>query len=108
LNEDKIKRLVNKNKFNEKDMDDAELYILSIFKGNKDKNRIIEEQDEVTQEEKDKEKEKLKNNEIEEKNKIKNDVSENDNNINEYNYNAKDYLDDNNNGSCNYNNNTEG
>ena len=56
INEDEIKRLVNKNKFNDKDMDDAELYILSIFKGNKDKDKSIEEQDE-------KEKEKEKENE---------------------------------------------
>jgi len=47
LNDEEIKRLVNKNKFNEKDMDDAELYILSIFKGNKDKEKyILDDQEE--------------------------------------------------------------
>lgn len=47
LSDDEIKRLVNKNKFNDKDMDDAELYILSIFKGNKDKEKyILDDQEE--------------------------------------------------------------
>ena len=106
LNDDEIKRLVNKNKFSEKDMDDAELYILSIFKGNKDKEKIIDEQEEneniyiknkrndcekifnitkVSKEEKEKEKIKMKIiDKEEESNKINNDISENDN-INECN-----------------------
>ena len=47
LSDDEIKRLVNKNKFSEKDMDDAELYILSIFKSNKDKDKsLLEDNDE--------------------------------------------------------------
>ena len=47
LNENDIKRLANKNKFSEKDMNDAEFYILSIFKGNKDKEKgLIEENEE--------------------------------------------------------------
>ena len=47
LSEEEIKRLVNKNKFSDKDMDDAELYILSIFKGNKDKDKcILDDQEE--------------------------------------------------------------
>ena len=41
LSDDEIKKLVNKNKFSEKDMDDAELYIFSIFKNNKDKEQNL-------------------------------------------------------------------
>ena len=47
LSEEEIKRLVNKSKFSDKDMDDAEMYILSIFKGNKEKDKsiLLEEND---------------------------------------------------------------
>ncbi len=118
LNDDEIKRLVNKNKFSEKDMDDAELYILSIFKGNKDKEKIIDEQEEneniyiknkrndcekifnitkVSKEEKEKEKIKMKIiDKEEESNKINNDISENDN-INECNDNNENMNINNNN-----------
>ena len=40
LTEEEKHKLANKNKFNEKDLEEAELYILSLFKGNKDKYRI--------------------------------------------------------------------
>ena len=118
LNDDEIKRLVNKNKFSEKDMDDAELYILSIFKGNKDKEKIIDEPEEneniyiknkrndcekifnitkVSKEEKEKEKIKMKIiDKEEESNKINNDISENDN-INECNDNNENMNINNNN-----------
>ena len=47
LSDDEIKKLVNKNKFSEKDMDDAELYIFSIFKSNKDKEKsLLDDNDE--------------------------------------------------------------
>ena len=129
ISEDEIKRLVNKNKFNDKDMDDAELYILSIFKGNKDKDKINEEQDEIenffaktkrndNENEKifnitkiskeEKEKEKLKKNEIEDNYKMNNDILDNDNNINEYNdnlNNTKDYFEESNNNNGTYNHN---
>ena len=121
LSDDEIKRLVNKNKFSDKDMDDAELYILSIFKGNKDKEKILEEQEEneniyiknkrndcekifnitkVSKEEKEKEKIKMKIIDKEENSKINNEVSENDNinnNINEYNDNNENNMNINNN-----------
>ena len=50
LSDEEIKKLVNKIKFSDKDMDDAEMHILSIFKGNKEKDKSIfleenEEQD---------------------------------------------------------------
>lgn len=55
LSEEDISKLVSKNKFSDKDMDDAELYILSIFKVNKEKEKsLIEDNDE-------KEAENLKN-----------------------------------------------
>ena len=122
LTEGDIKRLVNKNKFNEKDMDDAELYILSVFKGNKDKEKsLLDENEEkeidsfklksnknknevekifniikVSKEEK----EKLKLLEKEENNKDNIEISENDNYINEFNDNMnnnKNYINENNN-----------
>ena len=117
LNENDIKRLVNKNKFSEKDMDDAELYILSIFRGNKEKEKgLIEENEEkeidqsnynnkhynemdkifniikVSREEKEKEKMKL----IEDNNKENNDIYENEKN-NEINDMENIEIDDNNN-----------
>ena len=39
LSEEEKIRLANKNKFNEKDFEDAELYILYLFRGNKDRYR---------------------------------------------------------------------
>jgi len=39
LSEDEIRRLVCKTKFSEKDMDDAELYLLSIFRANKERDK---------------------------------------------------------------------
>ena len=125
LNENDIKRLVNKNKFSEKDMDDAELYILSIFKGNKDKEKgLIEENEEkeidqsnnnknynemdkifniikVSREEKEKEKMKL----IEDNNKENNDNYENEKS-NEINDMENMDIDDNNNNYL-YENNSE-
>ena len=121
LNENDIKRLVNKNKFSEKDMDEAELYILSIFRGNKDKEKgLIEENEEkeidqsnnnkrnynyedkifniikVSREEKQKEKRKL----IEDNsNKENNDNYENEKN-NEIN--DMEYMDVNDNNNINY------
>ena len=117
LNENDIKRLVNKNKFSEKDMDDAELYILSIFRGNKEKEKgLIEENEEkeidqskynnkhynemdkifniikVSREEKEKEKMKL----IEDNNKENNDNYENEKS-NEINDMENMDIDDNNN-----------
>ena len=122
LTEGDIKRLVNKNKFNEKDMDDAECYILSVFKGNKDKEKSLMDENEekeidsfklksnknknevekifniikVSKEEK----EKLKLLEKEENNKDNIEISENDNYINEFNDNMnnnKNYINENNN-----------
>ena len=117
LNENDIKMLVNKNKFSEKDMYDAELYILSIFKGNKDKEKgLIEENEEkeleqsnnnkknyyevdkifniikVSREEKEKEKMKI----IEDNNKENNENYENEKN-NEINDIENKDIDDNNN-----------
>ena len=37
LNQDELDKLANKNKFNNKDMENAEKYILTLFNGNKDK-----------------------------------------------------------------------
>ena len=124
LNENDIKRLVNKNKFSEKDMDDAELYILSIFKGNKEKEKgLIDENEEkeidqsnsnkknyneidkifniikVSREEKEKEREKEKKKLIEDNNKENNDNYENEKN-NEIN--DLDNMDIDNNNNRNY------
>ena len=126
LNENDIKRLVNKNKFSEKDMDDAELYILSIFRGNKEKEKgLIEENEEkeidqsnynnkhynemdkifniikVSREEKEKEKMKL----MEDNNKENNDNYENEKS-NEINDMENMDIDDNNNNYL-YENNSE-
>ena len=49
LNKDELDILVNKNKFNNKDMENAEKYILTLFNGNKDKAKdkdIFEDNDE--------------------------------------------------------------
>ena len=129
LNEADIKRLVNKNKFNEKDMNDAELYILSIFKGNKDKEKSMDENEEkeidsfkskinnknnknevekifniikVSKEEKEieKEKETLKLLEKEDINKEINDNSQNENEI----YDFNDIINNNNKDNINENN----
>lgn len=117
LKDEEIKRLVNKNKFNDKDMDDAELYILSIFKGNKDKEKYIlddQEDNDINSQlykkvkkinecekifcitkvnKKDKEKYKYSN-ENSESNKI-NENSENENNSNELNENENNISDNN-------------
>jgi SHAQKYF class myb-like DNA-binding protein len=118
LNEDEIKRLVNKNKFNEKEIKDVELHILSIFKNTKDKEPSVEQQDDnnndsnnsndnntkkkiiknknkkifnIIKVNKQKQKEeKFINIEIEENNKANNDMSDNDDNINEYSNNDND------------------
>ena len=47
LSDEDIKRLANKSKFSDKEMDDAEMHILSIFKGNKEKDKsiLLEEND---------------------------------------------------------------
>ena len=39
LNQDELDKLANKNKFNNKDMENAEKYILTLFNGNKDKTK---------------------------------------------------------------------
>ena len=71
LSSEEIQRLVNKAKFNEKDMSDAELYILSIFKGNKE-----------NKENKEREREQILNNMDKENEDFSDKEDEKDNNIN--------------------------
>ena len=49
LNQEEINKLINKNKFSNKDMENAEMHILTLFNGNKDRTKdkdLIEENDE--------------------------------------------------------------
>jgi SHAQKYF class myb-like DNA-binding protein len=49
LNQEEINKLINKNKFSNKDMESAEMHILTLFNGNKDRTKdkdLIEDSDE--------------------------------------------------------------
>jgi len=39
LNQEEINKLINKNKFSNKDMENAEMHIMTLFNGNKDRTK---------------------------------------------------------------------